>query len=44
VQGALECLEDIGWIRADAVRACDRHERSHRVPPEASESPEVAPV
>ncbi len=56
VQGALDCLEDLGWIRAEAMRARDggrptvrvrinprlpagRHDRSRRVPPEASESP-----
>ncbi len=56
VQGALDCLEDLGWIRAEAVRTRDggrptvrfrinprllagRHDRSRRVPPEASESP-----
>ena len=53
VQGALDCLEELGWIRAEAVRARDggrptvrfrinprllagRHDRSRRVPPEAS--------
>jgi len=56
VQGALEGLAELGWIRAEAVRARDggrptvrfrlnprlpagRHDRSRRVPPEASESP-----
>ncbi|HWN92949.1 MAG TPA: DUF3987 domain-containing protein [Verrucomicrobiae bacterium] len=56
LQGALEGLEELGWIRAEAMRAPDggrptvrfrlnprlltgRHDRSRRVPPEASESP-----
>src|SRR5216683_8022089 len=56
VQGALEGLEELGWIRAEAMRARDggrptvrfrinprRHDRSRRVPPEASESPSQHP-
>ncbi len=48
VQGALEGLEELGWIRAGGrptVRfrlnprlPAGRHDRSRRVPPEASES------
>jgi hypothetical protein len=51
-----DCLAELGWIRAEAMRARDggrptvrfrlnprlpagRHDRSRRVPPEASESP-----
>jgi hypothetical protein len=56
VQGALEGLAELGWLRPEAVRGLDggrptvrfrinpqlpagRHDRSRRVPPEASESP-----
>ena len=56
VQGALEGLEELGWVQPETVRARDggrptvrfrlnprlpagRHDRSRRVPPEASEGP-----